>query len=75
MSKSRTATLIGLSAPMFSPLVSASAEGVYAKFEVFLLHRDGQPHDMAACRGASYAPFDLHLFQDGSRESVMHKIL
>jgi len=54
--------------------VSASAESIYAKFEAFLLHRDGQPRDMAACRGASYAPFDLHLFQDGSRESAMHKI-
>ena len=56
-------------------LVSACAEGVYAKFEAFLLHWDGQPRDMAACSGASYAPFDLPLFQDGSRESTMHKIL
>ncbi|OQU86876.1 hypothetical protein SORBI_3003G167875 [Sorghum bicolor] len=39
-------------------LVSASAESIYAMFEV----------------GASYTPFDLHLFQDGSRESTMHKI-
>jgi len=53
-------------------LVSASSGGVNAMFEAFLLHRDGQPQDVAA---RSNIQSGLHLFLSDYPECMMHKFL